>query len=188
MIYKFDKKQLIFKKDFKTLWILISTIIILSIGSFIYGRFLKTKSPDPYEKELIVLNVQVEKTKFTKEKLVEILKDLNIKFPHIVLAQSIVETGHWNSKIFKENHNLFGMKQARSRINTAAGTQNNHAFYETWTESVYDYAFYQCRYLGSIKTEAEYFNYLSRNYAEDPNYITLLKKTIKNNNLKELFK
>jgi hypothetical protein len=188
MIYKYDKKQLIFKKDFKTLKISILVVTVLSAFSFIYGRYTRIESLDPYEKELIVLNMQVEKNKFTEEKLVKILKDLNVKFPHIVLAQSMVETGHWNSKIFKENHNLFGMKQARSRITTATGTQHNHAFYETWTESVYDYAFYQCRYLGSIKTEAEYFNYLSKSYAEDPNYIVLLKKTVENNNLKEIFK
>ena len=135
-----------------------------------------------------MLNVQVEKTKFSEERFIETLKDLNVRFPYIVMAQSMVETGKWKSNIFKENHNLFGMKQARSRINTAVGTQNNHAFYDTWTESVYDYAFYQCRYLGNIKTEAEYFNYLSRSYAEDGNYIDTLKKTIKSNNLKELFK
>jgi hypothetical protein len=26
------------------------------------------------------------------------------------------------------------------RINTAVGTQNNHAYYDTWMESIYDYA------------------------------------------------
>ena len=188
MIYRYDKNQLIFKKDFKTLKILILLVLVSGVFSFIYGRYSRIESLDTYEKELIVLNIQAEKTKFTKEKLVETLKDLNVKFPHIVLAQSIVETGHWKSKIFRENHNLFGMKQARVRINTAIGTQNNHALYDTWTESVYDYAFYQCRYLGSIKTEAEYFNYLNKSYAEDTNYVETLKKTIKNNNLKELFK
>ena len=104
------------------------------------------------------------------------------------MAQSMVETGHWKSNIFKENHNLFGMKQARARINTALGTQNNHAYYDTWTESVYDYAFYQCRYLSNIRTEDEYFQYLSNSYAEDTRYVTTLKQTISKNNLKQYFK
>ena len=187
MIYRYDKNQLIFKKDFKTIKISAILIIIALIISFLYGRYTKHDSLDKYEKEIIVINTIVEKTEFTEERFIDILKDLNVKFPHIVMAQSIVETGKWKSNIFKENNNLFGMKQARSRINTAIGTQNNHAFYDTWTESVYDYAFYQCRYLGTIKTDEEYFNYLSRSYAEDSNYVDILKKTIKSNNLKEIF-
>jgi hypothetical protein len=78
----------------------IVTILILS--SFIGGRYVKFQLLETFEKELIVLNVQAEKNKFTKEKFVEELKRLNIKHPHIVMAQSIIETGHWNSKIFKE--------------------------------------------------------------------------------------
>ena len=52
------------------------------------------------------------------------------------------------------------MKEAYVRVHTARGTQYGHAYYEDWEESVYDYAFYQCRYLGAIRTEDEYFNYL----------------------------
>jgi len=103
------------------------------------------------------------------------------------MAQSIVETGHWDSKIFKENHNLFGLRQAVIRINTANGTQYNHAYYDNWKESLYDYAFYSCRYLSSISTEEEYFQYLQKNYAESPTYVETLKNTIKKENLKLIF-
>jgi flagellum-specific peptidoglycan hydrolase FlgJ len=125
---------------------------------------------------------------FNSQKLVAMMKGLNIKFAWIPMAQSIVETGHWKSNIFVENNNLFGMKEAKQRVTTADGTQNNHAYYESWKESVYDYAFYQSRYLGSIKSEQEYFEYLSASYAEDPNYIRVLKATIEKYKLKEQFK
>jgi flagellum-specific peptidoglycan hydrolase FlgJ len=103
------------------------------------------------------------------------------------MAQSMIETGKWKSNIFKENHNLFGMKEAKQRVTTAGGTQNNHAFYQSWRESVYDYAFYQCRYLATINTEAEYYQYLSNSYASDKRYVEVLKKTIETNNLKQYF-
>ena len=186
-MYKFDKEQLVFKKNWKGLSYSIVVVSSLMFGMFILGRYAKFETLEEFEKELIVLNVQAEKNKFTEEKLVEELKRLNIKFPHIVMAQSIIETGHWGSKIFKENHNLFGMKQANVRINTASGTQHNHAYYETWMESIYDYAFYQCRYLSNIKTEAEYYAYLSSSYAEDPNYIKAIKSTVEKEHLKDLF-
>lgn len=187
MIYKYDKTNLIYKKDFKTIKIVILTCISLVAISFIVGRYVKIQSLESYEKELIVLDMTAEQNRFSEDKLVELLKELNVKFPYIVLAQSMIETGKWESNIFKENHNLFGMKEARVRINTALGTQNNHAYYETWVESVYDYAFYQSRYLSNIKTEADYFLYLSNSYAEDGRYVEVLKKTIKTNNLKEYF-
>ena len=187
MIYKFDKDQLIFKKNWKGIKYLVGVVIILILISFISGRYLKFQSLETFEKELIVLNVQAEKNKFTKEKFIDELKRLNIKYPHIVMAQSIIETGHWKSKIFKENHNLFGMREASVRINTASGTQNNHAYYDTWMESIYDYAFYQCRYLGGLRTEAEYYAYLGANYAEDPDYVNVVKGVVKRERLKELF-
>jgi hypothetical protein len=187
MFYKFDKNELLWKKNYRKLFHSIIVVMVLLLSSFISGRYIKFQSLEEYEKELIVLNVQTEENKFTKEKLVEELKRLNIKHPHIVMAQSIIETGHWSSKIFRENHNLFGMREAKSRINTAAGTQSNHAYYETWIESVYDYAFYQCRYLGGIRTEAEYYAYLGNSYAEDPDYVNVVKGVVKREHLKELF-
>jgi uncharacterized FlgJ-related protein len=120
-------------------------------------------------------------------KLVEELKRLKVKFPYIVMAQSILETGHWKSQVFKENNNLFGMKQATIRINTAKGTNLNHAYYDNWQESVYDYAFYQCRYMGAANTEEEYFLALGASYAEAGNYVQALKTVITKEKLKELF-
>src|SRR6056300_690426 len=142
---------------------------------------------DHYEPNTMVLNVNDTTNNFSEEKLIDLLKTLNVKYPHIVLAQAKIESGHYTSKIFKENHNLFGMKEARVRINTANGTQYNHAFYTNWRESVYDYAFYQCRYLSGLKTEEEYLAYLGRSYAEDPNYLSKIRGLVKRENLRELF-
>jgi hypothetical protein len=187
MLYKYDKNTLQFIKTKLAYKIALGSVIVVSIVSFSIGRVLRIQALDKYEKELLVINLQVEKNKFTKEKLVDELKRLNVKFPYIVMAQSIIETGYWKSKVFKENHNLFGMKQANVRINTANGTQNGHAYYDDWRQSVYDYAFYSCRYLGGINTEEEYYTYLGQNYAEASNYVQILKTTVEKEKLKELF-
>ncbi len=188
MFYRFNKNTLVWERDWKRIKVSISVVFVLMISFFILGRFARFKSLDEYEKELIVISLEDEKNKFTEEKFIEELKRLNVKYPYIVMAQAIVETGHYNSVVFKENHNLFGMKEATLRISTAKGTQNGHAFYDSWEQSVYDYAFYQCRYLSNIHTEEEYFLYLSSVYAEAGNgYITLLKKIINEQKLKEKF-
>jgi len=189
MFYKWNSEMLQYDKvcmKKSSLIIIGIAIAILSIG-YLFGYFTKKESivKEFTETEQIVMIQEVDT--FSQTALVQMLKDLNVKYPYIVLAQSIVETGHWNSHIFYENHNLFGMKEARRRITTAEGTARNHAYYNHWRESVYDYAFYQCRYLGRIESEAAYFEYLAASYAEAPNYVGALKATIKNENLKDLF-
>lgn len=188
MFYSYDKDTLVWKKDKKKTKIFLSLVGLLMIGSFLLGRFQRFASLDQYEKELLVISLDAQKNKFSKDKLVEEIKRLNVKYPHIVMAQSIIETGNFSSRIFKENHNLFGMKKATIRINTALGTQYGHAYYDNWRESVYDYAFYQCRYLSDIRSEKDYYNYLSSTYAEaGDGYVTTIKQTIERENLKSLF-
>jgi uncharacterized FlgJ-related protein len=139
----------------------------------------------PVESTVVIL--EDDSVKFSQDNLVKELKRLNVRFPHIVLAQSILETGHWESRIYQENNNLFGMKQARARATTAKGTQLGHAYYDDWKESVTDYALYQAAYLNKLRTEKKYLNYLDKNYAEAKNYDKNLITIIERENLKELF-
>lgn len=189
MLYTYDEKSLKFY-SLSTKRILAFLFIIASIIAFVSGligkNIGKSNSIMEYsEMEKMVLIREADG--FSQEKLVTMIKELNIKYPHIVLAQSMIETGKWKSKIFLENQNLFGMKEAKMRITTAGGTQYNHAFYNHWRESVYDYAFYQCRYLHNLRSEDEYYQYLAANYAEDPNYLRAVKALIEKENLKALF-
>ena len=188
MLYKYDKNQLVFrsvklKTYLKTITIIVLAIGISSFASYKLGVDRAITGLTEFEKVTIIKK----QDSFNQDKLVLMMKELNVKFPWIPMAQSMVETGHWKSNIFVENNNLFGMKEAKQRITTSEGTQNNHAYYDTWRESVYDYAFYQCRYLNTITSEQEYFDYLSASYAEDPNYIRVLKSTIEKYKLKQLF-
>lgn len=189
MLYYYSKQKLDFTNVTHKVVIGIlgyTAFLILSTSILTHNsdrrEVIETITP---EERMVVINEN--NTEFSSDTLIHMLKQLNVKFPHIVLAQSIVETGHWTSKIFLENHNLFGMKEAYVRVHTAKGTQYGHAYYEDWEESVYDYAFYQCRYLGAIRTEDEYFNYLSNSYAEATNYIKILKQVIVDEKLREKF-
>ena len=191
MLYFYSKSGLEFKNISRkfiigllgyTAFLVLGTVLFTDKTEYTRNEVIETITP---EERLIVINQN--EFEFSEDTLVYLLTELNVKFPHIVLAQSIIETGHWSSRIFKENNNLFGMKEAYVRVHTAKGTQHNHAYYENWRESVYDYAFYQCRYLGGIKTEEEYFQYLSRSYAEAPTYVQSLKRVIENEKLREKF-
>jgi hypothetical protein len=186
-IYTYDKNHLQFKKLSLRTYLYLSLTILSMITIGFFGGFIvrDMNPPSMYEGQIFVINEN--KDDFTEEKFINLLKELNVKYPHIVLAQAKLESNNFTSKIFRENHNLFGMKQARMRVNTADGTQYNHAYYESWRASVLDYAFYQCRYLGGIQSEDAYYQYLGQAYAEDGSYVAKLKSMVSKNNLKSLF-
>jgi len=161
------------------MYIIANSILI----GMIVGMFIE-KPKVVYVDKFIISH---EYDSFSEDKLINEIASIKIKFPHIVYAQSILETGYWNSKIFVENNNLFGMKSASSRITTSMCSINKHAYYKNWKESLYDYALYQSSYLRKIKTEDEYFEYLSNSYSTDPKYISKIKSIIKKKDLYSKF-
>jgi uncharacterized FlgJ-related protein len=191
-LFYYCSKELRYKKINK-IKIIVPTLSLLVIFLLlVWGTNSKTKNNDilslpTFESNITVVNINDTLNDFSEEKLIELLLSLNVKFPHIVLAQAKLESGHYSSKIYKENHNLFGMKEAVVRIHTSKGTQFSHAYYDNWRESVYDYAFYQSSYLSTLKTEEEYYVYLAKSYAEADNYVKLLKSIVITEKLKEQF-
>jgi len=191
MIYKYDSKGLTYTKINlqRLVGIVLFFVITLPLISFQIGK------KEGLEQNVIELPVEdrwhliqeTRKDTFSVENLTKMLKDLNVRFPHIVMAQAMIESGHFQSNIFRSNHNLFGMKQARARCTTAKGTELGHAYYHDWKESVYDYAFFQSRYLNDLRTEQAYLDYLDRNYAEAPEYDKAILRVIEHQNLRELF-
>lgn len=145
----------------------------IAIAFFLTGYTISSVSTHPNTIEKLVYRdrlILLDEVPFSDSLLVEKLKEVKVKFPYIVYAQALHETNRFTSGIFLENNNLFGMKMAWNRPTTAIGENRGHAVYACWEDSVLDYAFYQTSYLRSLKTEAEYLQYLNQHYAEDPNY------------------
>jgi len=150
-----------------------------AVGLFMIFGIMSTPNVIYQTKKVYVTKeVQVDNTvpDLNKENVLAYMKELNIKFPHIVLAQAIIESGTFTSKICKENNNLFGMREARLRISNNLGTKHGHAVYKNWMESVVDYALYQATYLSKCKTESQYYAYLADSYAAGPHYSVTVKK------------
>ena len=105
---------------------------------------------------------------------VEIL-NAKIKHPEIVWAQAVIESGHFNSKVFNSNHNLFGMKLPRRRSTTATGSNLGYAVYDGWKKSVLDYKMYQKTvFKKKILDKEDYLSYLDSCYAQSVDYSTNL--------------
>ena len=182
-IYKFNKNNLTFEKV-KTINVLLLLKIIICVSCLI-GFSINHYFSHIINNEIMAIIINKHEDKFTIDKFKDYLNELNIKNQHIVIAQAMLETNNFNSNIFIENNNLFGMKVATQRPTTNKGENNNHAYYDSWRESVQDYAFYSATYLNKLKSEDEYFAFLSQYYAEDTNYVEKLKTIIRQKNLKK---
>ncbi len=189
MIHIFYKTDLIFKAKLNYLLIGIGLFMFFLMG---LGFYVGKDHSEPLivkEIQLIeeVAYVTIPDKEFSPENLKGYIEDLNIKYPHIVYAQALQETGYFTSAIFRENNNLFGMKEPRVRPTTALGTKRNHAYYSNWMNSTKDYALWQASLSQYVYNEEEYFELLSRIYAEDTNYIDRLKAIIGRDDLAMLF-
>ena len=107
------------------------------------------------ERELTMLN------------LLEVIREVGLSNGLIVLAQALLETGHFSSRVCKEYNNLFGLYDSKNK---------EYFRFSRWEDSVVAYQrMIQYRYKGG-----NYFQFLKKiGYAEDPRYIVKLARMVK---------
>lgn len=127
---------------------------------------------------------ETEYVSLTHELLYEQINQKNIKFPDIVFAQAVLESGHFKSQLFINQNNLFGMKAPKKRETTAINKgKKEYALYNDWDSSIEDYQLWQeftLKNKGNL-TRSQYFALLSRVYASDKKYVSSLKRVIIDN-------
>ena len=168
-IYTYNKNTLTYNRVNVPVYVMRTAAIALTALSLVSINIMDASE---YER---ILEVRIQGNEFNEERLRAKLNQLNVRFVDIAVAQARLETNSFRSKIFLENHNLFGMKEAKTRANMARGTQYGHAYYNNWEESVVDYALWVSAYANRCRTKEQMYALLDGYYAEDPNYISKLK-------------
>jgi hypothetical protein len=109
------------------------------------------------------------------------MNNAGIRFVDIAIAQAMLESDNFTSKVFKRNHNMFGMQLAEKRKTTAIGKKGKYALYKCWHGSVQDYALRQQQIFQRHPnmTRMQYLAHIKRFYAEDPHYMVKLQRRIK---------
>ena len=92
------------------------------------------------------------------------LKSLNVKYPHIVYQQVIVETNRFRSIMFKDRNNLLGMEYTTGRPTLGKSIGQRFAKYNNWKESLADYAIWQAAMTREVRNEDEYYELLDKVY------------------------
>lgn len=99
--------------------------------------------------------------------LTDVMYEVGLSNKLFVLAQAVLETGNFSSRICREYNNLFGLYDSKNR---------DYYRFERWEDSVVGYGkMIQYRYKGG-----NYLHFLKRiGYAEDPRYITKIARMAK---------
>lgn len=160
------KKRLISLKSFTGLLSITLLLTVLLISGFTVSD---TQCTDEFEVETQVMVLKAQ-NRFTEDLFIRELVNTRVRFPHIVLAQSYLESERFSSPIWVENHNPFGMKLSKIRPTVSIGENRGHASYKTWKDSVVDYIIWQVSFTRNIYDEYDYLEYLDRVYAEDGSY------------------
>ena len=97
-----------------------------------------------------------ESRELTLANLIDVIEEVGLNNQLFVLAQAVLETGHFTSSVCKNYHNLFGLYDSKHKEDSVVGYQK----------------FIQYRYKGG-----NYLQFLKHiGYAEDPRYTTTVAK------------
>lgn len=106
---------------------------------------------------------QEEQNDLNVKNLLAVMDRYNVQFKKVVLAQALLETGYFTSRVCTECNNLFGLRRP-----------SDGSYYEfpRWEDSVKAYCDYvQYKYKGG-----DYYQFLDRiGYAEDRDYTTKVR-------------
>lgn len=99
--------------------------------------------------------------------LAKAMETYHVKYPKIVIAQSLLETGYFTSRVCLECKNLFGLRRP---------SDGSYYKFERWEDSVKAYRDYvQYKYKGG-----NYYQFLNRiGYAEDKEYVLKVSQIAK---------
>ncbi len=149
-------------------------LIFFAICGLYTLRFIDSKedipisSPVKVEEKVAINTPEFLKLEVNDTLLVEALHYYNVKYPEIVFAQAVLETGYFKSKVCKDYNNLFGLYNSHT---------NEYFKFDHWSESVLAYMEYVQRKYNPSEC---YYTFLEElPYAMDPNYINKIKQIVK---------
>lgn len=108
--------------------------------------------------------------------LYSLLVEIGAWYPELLVKQAKLESANYQSSVYTNNNNLYGMRNVYSRPTTQINTKNGYGVYHNWQLSAIDRVLWDEEIFDSQpETEDEYLDFIAAIYAEDPNYISKVK-------------
>lgn len=139
--------------------------ILLTVQYYAASESLEQKSEDN-----VSIVWRINHFKLSDENLFNELVAQGVEYPEIVLAQAVLETGHYKSAACLHKNNLFGLRHS----------DGTYMHFAHWTDAVAAYRKYIQKW--DKKPPNDYYEYLDKlGYAEDSSYTAKLKELVKKN-------
>lgn len=166
----------------------IAIIVLVLFITFILGEWKQAKDENKnYKTELIeteaILSLEYSigywfihtPEKPTDSALYTLLKENGAWYPEILLKQAKLESSNYTSNLYRNNNNIYGMKEVYSRPTTQRGGRNGYGFYDNWCLSALDRLLWDIFRFDNKKPNEEEYLKAMRIYAEDTDYIRKIK-------------
>jgi uncharacterized FlgJ-related protein len=139
----------------KLFWFLIGILL----GIVLIDRLQKLST----NKEIYLQDKKIDTTfVLSKEAVFDLCVECDVEYPEIVTAQAVLETGHFTSRVCRENKNIFGFFNGKRYLEFNSYKECVE-FYKSWQQK---------KYKGG-----DYYKFLEElPYAEDTLYVHHLKQ------------
>lgn len=142
--------------------------ILIGITGIIWYNLIKEEANYKQSQQISAVWRQ-EHFVLSPENLINELEAQGLKFPEVIVAQAVLETGHFKSYSCTAHNNLFGLRKK----------DGTYMRFDHWTDCV---AMYKKCIQDWKECPADYYDYLDNlGYAEDSLYIPKLKQIVTNN-------
>ena len=143
--------------------------VVLSICFTIWGQAMYQQAEELENKEVVNVKWRQNHFKLNESNLQDELLAQGVQFPEIVMAQAILETGHFKSYACINKNNLFGLRKS----------DGTYMSFDHWTDAVAAYRKYIQKW---DDPPNDYYEYLDRlGYAEDSSYVAKVKEIVRQN-------
>jgi hypothetical protein len=138
-------------------------ILGILIGSGILFSFKEEQKIKIINRFIVIKSPKIpDDIKLTKDAILKELINNKCILPNIAFAQFAQESSHFKSSICKENKNIAGIRNSKSKY--VIGMNRGHCVYRTYKDCIKDY----------IRIQNLYLKNINHKYAEDPAYIDKL--------------
>ena len=153
----------------RELSIVAAVVLLYSSGIMTGAKIVESKcnNMDTCNVEQTEQTYNIDTLTLNEENFIKACQFYNVRFPEVVLAQAKLESGHFNSNIFRTRNNMLGLYDSHNK----RFYQFNH-----WTDCIAGYRdLVQYKYIGGDSVE-EYCTWLTElPYAADEHYICKVK-------------
>lgn len=145
--------------------------LLVALVIFTPGFLVGYHSAPLFVEDPVADTIQIRELDLTKDNFFTVCSILEIKHPDVVYAQARLESGNFTSSHYRNRNNFLGIYDSKRK---------RYMSFDHWTDCLVAYRDkVQYRYKRNSDREDYLCWLVETGYAQDPNYISKLRKMLK---------